>query len=281
MCQLFALTSPQPISPDFSLRGFFQRGGNTGEHADGWGLALFHSGETKIHTHVTAAHSCSTAREILHAKPRATTVLAHIRKATAGAISTVNTHPFMRELWGESWLFAHNGDLKEFYPELNGCFQPLGQTDSERAFCLLCTELEARFPSKPAVNELAEFLQERSAEIAKFGTFNFLLSNGNLLFAHCSTELYWTCRKPPFGKIQLVDVDFSIDLAEINRAEEQMFVIATKPLTRGEPWSPMGRGELRVFQNGDMIIGLLPTPSTPAASLDWNRGWQSQQIVIS
>jgi len=219
--------------------------------------------------------------EILHAKPRATTAVAHIRKATAGEVSALNTHPFIRTLWGETWIFAHNGDLKDFYPSLHGSFQPLGQTDSERAFCLLCTKLEAQFVTKPSISELAGFLQTRSAEIARHGTFNYLLSNGNLLFAYCTTELYWTCRKPPFGKIQLLDVDFAIDLAEINRANEQMFVIATKPLTRGEPWSPMGRGELRVFQNGDMIIGLLPTPSTPAASLDWNRGWQSQQIVIS
>ena len=39
-------------------------------------------------------------------------VIAHIRKATQGAVSLQNCHPFVRELWGRNWVFAHNGDLE-------------------------------------------------------------------------------------------------------------------------------------------------------------------------
>jgi glutamine phosphoribosylpyrophosphate amidotransferase len=41
-------------------------------------------------------------------------VIAHIRKATQGGVALENTHPFQRELWGRYWVFAHNGDLKEY-----------------------------------------------------------------------------------------------------------------------------------------------------------------------
>jgi predicted glutamine amidotransferase len=38
-------------------------------------------------------------------------VIAHIRKATQGVVQLENCHPFLRELWGRHWIFAHNGDL--------------------------------------------------------------------------------------------------------------------------------------------------------------------------
>ena len=47
-------------------------------------------------------------------------IVAHIRKATQGRVALENTHPFVRELWGRYWVFAHNGDLKGFAPRLHG-----------------------------------------------------------------------------------------------------------------------------------------------------------------
>jgi len=281
MCQLFALTSPQPVSPDFSLRGFFQRGGKTGDHCDGWGLALFRNREIDLQTYCNAAHSCHNATAVLQAKPRATTAMAHIRKATEGAVALQNSHPFMRTLWGETWVFAHNGDLRNFYPELPPEFLPLGQTDSERAFNAIFSQLAKTFPTRPDIPVLADFLREQSASIARFGTFNYLLSNGSLLIAHCSTELYWTHRRPPFGKVELLDIDISIDLDEINAVEETMYVIATKPLTRGEPWFPMGPGEMRIFESGRMVVEIPPVPVHGSHCLDWNSGWHANRVVLS
>jgi glutamine amidotransferase len=67
-------------------------------------------------------------------------VIAHTRRATRGTRSYPNAQPFIRELAGRIHLFAHNGDLpgifesKAFQPER---FNPIGETDSERAFCVL------------------------------------------------------------------------------------------------------------------------------------------------
>jgi glutamine amidotransferase len=55
----------------------------------------------------------------------------------------------MRELWGRYWIFAHNGNLFDFMPQLDGSFIPVGLTDSERAFCWLLQELRRRFGSQP------------------------------------------------------------------------------------------------------------------------------------
>ncbi len=72
-------------------------------------------------------------------------VIAHIRKATQGKINLENSHPFSRELWGRQWIFAHNGDLDDFDPVLSGGFTPVGNTDSERAFCYLLDQLVNKF----------------------------------------------------------------------------------------------------------------------------------------
>ena len=87
-------------------------------------------------------------------------VIAHIRKATQGHVALENCHPFVRELWGRYWVFAHNGDLKDFHPRLHGAFRPVGGTDSERAFCWLMQELAKAHASVPTVGELSTTLRE-------------------------------------------------------------------------------------------------------------------------
>lgn len=102
-----------------------------------------------------------------------------------------------------------------------------------------------------------------------------------MLIAHCSTELYWTQRKPPYGKLELVDTRVSVDLSEINLHGENMVVLATKPLTRGEAWHPMGRGEIRVFENGHLAYDVLPDSPNFKTPFDWNQAWVNQQIILS
>eukprot|EP01032_Pedospumella_encystans_P029920 gene29920-33769_t len=42
MCQLLGMNSSKPADLRFSFAGFAERGGRTGEHRDGWGIA-FHT----------------------------------------------------------------------------------------------------------------------------------------------------------------------------------------------------------------------------------------------
>lgn len=41
MCELLALSANTPTDMRFSFRGLARRGGATGDHGDGWGLASF------------------------------------------------------------------------------------------------------------------------------------------------------------------------------------------------------------------------------------------------
>src|SRR6195952_5903664 len=97
-------------------------------------------------------------------------VIAHIRKATQGGVALENTHPFVRELWGRYWVFAHNGDLKGFAPKLHAAFRPVGDTDSEQAFCWILQELSKHHASLPTIEALTETLSELVPAIARHGT---------------------------------------------------------------------------------------------------------------
>lgn len=257
MCQLFGLNSAKPIAPHFSLRGFFRRGGATDEHADGWGLAYFSGGSNSDDAHSylqvreTAAAQCVDALAVLKTPFKSNNVIAHVRKATIGAVAVRNNHPFIRRLWGRDWVFAHNGDLKQFNPIVYPGFAPVGETDSEHAFCYLLGSLQERYGDQPPSDDaLLAHVRTVSAAISRRGSFNFLLSDGRVMFAHCSTSLHWTLRTSTVGQVELLDDALTINFQDHNGPDDQMVVVATKPLTRGESWQAMESGELKLFADG-------------------------------
>lgn len=254
MCQLFALNSLAPAAVTFAFTGFSARGGATGEHADGFGLA-FHEGNACRRFVDHARASDSVLADFLRTHPiRARTVLAHIRKATQGPVQLSNCHPFVREWQGREWSFCHNGDLKEFHPRLDGSHLPVGQTDSERAFCWMLQRLRRRFRRAPVGwEQLAPAIVELAEDIAGHGKFNFLLSDGQALYAYGATRLHWLERRHPFGTAHLVDHDLELDLATANGPDDRMVLVATEPLTRNEAWQPFAAGELRVFVDGEQV----------------------------
>jgi predicted glutamine amidotransferase len=176
MCQLLGMNCNTPTDVTFSFRGFAQRGGHTDHHADGWGIAFFEGddsvagGSDKGLRHfVDHQPACSSpVAELISRYPiKSRNVISHIRKATQGRVALENCHPFVRELWGRYWVFAHNGDLKDFAPRLHGSFRPVGTTDSERAFCWIMQEMAKSHAGVPSVQELSITLRELSAQIAE------------------------------------------------------------------------------------------------------------------
>ncbi|MEY2860711.1 MAG: hypothetical protein RL392_1169, partial [Pseudomonadota bacterium] len=150
------MNSHLPASLTLSFTGFSQRGGCTDHHADGWGIAFFESdGQTpgKAARHFVDKESASTSpiAKMLRTYPiKSHNVVAHVRKATVGGVALENCHPFTRELWGRHWVFAHNGDLKDYAPSLHGSFKPVGSTDSELAFCWLMQEINKSHATTPS-----------------------------------------------------------------------------------------------------------------------------------
>ncbi|CAN5347061.1 class II glutamine amidotransferase [soil metagenome] len=247
MCELLGMNANTPTDVMFSFTGFATR---ADEHKDGFGIAFFEGCGVRLFVDAQSARTSPVADMVRSYPIRSDNIIAHIRKATQGVVALENTHPFVRELWGRYWVFAHNGDLKGFSPRLHGAFRPVGCTDSERAFCWLMQELAKAHASVPSITELTATLRELAPMAAAYGTFNFMLSNGQALWAHCSTHLHHLVRQHPFERAELRDEDMTVDFAQVTSPRDRVAIIVTQPLTHHEAWQAFAPGELRVFVDG-------------------------------
>lgn len=273
MCQLLGMNCNVPTDICFSFSGFRKRGGVTDIHRDGWGIGFFEGNGVRVFLDPEpSAHS--VLADLVRSYPiRSLNVIAHIRKATEGEILLENTHPFMRELWGRNWLFAHNGHLPDFRPELGGIMTPVGTTDSEWVFCWLLERLRQRFGAAPPTrDDLFNALGELVLSFADQGISNFLLSNGEVLIAHCSTHLSYIVRKAPFGEAHLSDEDMTVDFRQLTTPSDRVAVITSMPLTDNEAWVDMRPGTLWMFHDGEVLAqcDTLPSPYKSMADMQQN-----------
>lgn len=163
MCELFGMSSLLPANVRFSLEIFGERGGNSGPHADGWGIAFREGQDFRVIKEAQPAAGSACLRFIETHDFKSDVVISHIRQATSPkALSYANTHPFARELYGFTHVFAHNGDVQGIFEDnrfgLNYYF-PQGETDSERAFCSLMDRLRTVLTPETAVDLSVKLLR--------------------------------------------------------------------------------------------------------------------------
>jgi len=252
MCELLGMSANVPTDICFSFTGLMQRGGRTGPHKDGWGIA-FYEGRGIRTFHDPEPSVASPLAELVRRHPiKSHVVISHIRQANVGAVCLANTHPFARELWGRMWAFAHNGQLDQRIFDLPLSFyRPIGTTDSEYAFCWLLGEVRRVFPEPPAdYPELIAFIRERCDRLRELGIFNMLLSDSSHLLAYCSSKLSWITRCAPFGKASLTDAEMVVDFCQETRPSDVVSVVATVPLTDDEVWTELQAGELLLLKDG-------------------------------
>lgn len=251
MCQLLGMNCNVPTDICFSFEGFAARGGKTGDHQDGWGIAFFEEKGCRVFLDAKPSIASPIADLVRCYPIHSTHVIAHIRKATQGKIALENCHPFVRELWERYWVFAHNGTLRNFFPKRGEFYRSVGQTDSEKAFCVILEKLRQDFPDgKPPIAKLYSVLRDLNHTLTNQGSFNYLLSDGEHFFAYCSTKLSYIVRQAPFAAAHLIDEDVTVDFQALTRDSDRVAVIATTPLTDNEVWTTIQPGELLVFQDG-------------------------------
>lgn len=252
MCELMGMSANVPTDIVFSFTGLMRRGGGTGPHRDGWGIGFYEGRGLRVFQDPKASVDSEVARLIQGYPIKSTTVIGHIRQANVGKVCLANTHPFVRELWGRSWCFAHNGQMPNFSGNTD-FYQPIGTTDSEAAFCDLINRVRAQFKHEPSYQELLPVLTAACQEYRKLGVFNCLLSNGQWLFSFCSTKLACITRRAPFGPATLKDADVRVDFQAETTANDVVTVIATEPLTQDEQWTTYETGQWRLWQDGECL----------------------------
>lgn len=102
------------------------------------------------------------------------------------------------------------------------------------------------------MQELTRTLRELVPQISRHGTFNFLLSNGEALWAHASTHLHYVLRRHPFARATLSDEDLSVNFAEHTRENDRVAVVVTQPLTTDEAWVALAPGRVHAWVDGDL-----------------------------
>lgn len=206
MCRLFGFRSVIPsqvhnslVSAENALMV------QSEEHPDGWGVVYYLGGAPHIIKAVSAAVSDSLFQHV-SGVVSSETVIAHIRKATQGSKTIINTHPFQ---YG-SWVFAHNGNVKGFEEkkeEVRSKIAPvlrrfiLGETDSESIFYLILTHIARRIElhrTGCSVDVVADSVRDAIAELVEIcGPYShndagpntdtylsFILTNGTTMLAH-------------------------------------------------------------------------------------------------
>ncbi len=172
MCRLFAFRSVIPSQVHRSLMAADNALGTQSEqHPDGWGVAHYIDGAP----HVTRAPSTALNDVIFHRLSgvvSSETVLAHVRRATQGAKTVLNCHPFQ---YGK-WTLAHNGDVPNFAAKREALIEAvaprlrrfiLGDTDSEVVFAIFLSKLNSYGPlrNRHGVEEVMEALRQTVATV--------------------------------------------------------------------------------------------------------------------
>jgi glutamine amidotransferase len=115
--------------------------------------------------------------------------------------------------------------------------------------------LRSRFPrEQPPLDECFAALAEITHEVAEHGRFNYLLSNGEYLIAHCYDALCYVLRHAPFAQAHLIDQDVTVDFNALTTPDDKVAVIATTPLTDNERWIEMQPRQLLAFQHGAPVV---------------------------
>lgn len=272
MCQLLAMNSKSPADISFSFSGFRLRGGVTDDHTDGFGIAYFEPTGLRLYCDDRAAMDSPIAEMVNTSKIKATNTIVHLRKSDDSLLS--NAHPFTREIWGESWVFSHNGKMtiKEaldddpIHQGTSRYYCPVGDTDSEFAFCYMLNQLKEQFEDKPDDKTLYEFLTKQCHFLADYGLFNCLLSNGDWLLGYATTLLFYVTRQTPFSSATLIDAEVDtdnlvVDFTQVNNDDDVMTLLATTPLTSDEEWQQLAINECVIFRQG--VIDYQDLPEHP------------------
>lgn len=268
MCRIFGFRSvlfskvhSSLVSAENALMGQSKR------HPDGWGLVYYIADTPHVVKSTVSAETDDLFKRV-SGIVTSQTVLAHIRKATHGKLTTLNTHPFQ---FGR-WTFAHNGNVKEFDlvkaellaqtdPDLKNYY--LGETDSELLFYLVLSkirkyvDLHEAHPNLDkvmlgideammAISEIIGHLSIKDAGVPTENYLTFVISNGPIMIAmNGGMGLYYSTHKKKCPERDTC-ASFAPWCEALPTGDKKVnhLIFSSEPLQGENIWIKMSPGEL-------------------------------------
>ncbi|MFP3580128.1 class II glutamine amidotransferase [Arthrobacter sp. SIMBA_036] len=274
MCRLFGLhAGAHPVRATFWLLDAPDSlSVQSRREPDGAGIGTYDAaGKPRVAKQPLAAwEDHAFAREARDLK--STTFLAHVRYASTGALTLVNTHPFEQD----GRLFAHNGSF-EGLQKLDAHLDSLGvldlvkgQTDSERLFALITAE--TRKAARDVGIGIGRAVSWIAAELPVF-SLNFILTTATDIWSlryPATHELYILEREPaavpgPAAPLDARSKRIHSRSTELTRSKHVLF--ATERMDHDPGWRPLRSGEL-IHVGPDLAArSTFPFPDAPAHQL--------------
>lgn len=268
MCELFCLSARRPARATFSLRRFATHGTPAwGRNVDGWGVAFHDGRDARLYKEPEPAGDSPLLGFIEQQSLPTRLLISHIRRATCGANALANTQPFARELGGRIHLFAHNGGfdgIVESFAASAHRFRPVGDTDSERAFCLLLERMAPLWEGEtvPSLATRLAVVEAFAATMRPLGIANFLYADGEFVFGHGHRRTQadgvvappglWLRHHHPVEPAPATFARSGVTIHPHSHDEQEMALLASVPVTAGG-WRPLGEGEIVVISKGELL----------------------------
>lgn len=261
MCDLLGMCFNLPIRPNYSFKNFRFK---DDKNPSGWGVAFYPDKSVQvIKESISSSKSKLSEYLVTDEEFKSKIIISHVRAASSGTCGHKNTHPFQRELKGKDYVFAHNGTLKKDNGFHMSRFTPVGETDSEHAFCEILNHIEKEKITEWNTENFKK-MHKKLEEINAKGTFNCIFSDGEYLFCYSDKDQYnklcFLERKHPFSQeIKLLDEsrrmnhECFVNLENEKDSRQRGFIVATTVRTgkpTDETWTPFDGGELKVFKDG-------------------------------
>ena len=265
MCELFAMSSREAANASFSLEEFSRHGGLTDSHKDGWGIVYYRDNDAQIIREPKPAFNSAQLQFVKNRNIESTKVISHIRKATLGEVALKNTQPFSRELYGEMHTFVHNGMCPDIMDEVsleNSPYRPLGDTDSEYAFCVFMkcmADLYTKEKGKPNLDKKLTLVAEFANHIRPMGPANFIYSDSEYIFCHGDRRKHADRMRPPGLKFVCRSCKTnpksiqSAGLSIVTQAKSQDIVLVASVALTDEDWQSFEHGEILVVKEGKIV----------------------------
>jgi predicted glutamine amidotransferase len=237
---------------------------------DGTGLGAFDAdGRPEVFKQPIAAYEDQAfgreAREIT-----SRTFVAHVRYASTGAVSAVNTHPFEQR----GRLFAHNGVIGEperIEPELGDAASLVkGETDSERYFALITKEIERDGDVGAAIVRASRWIAENLPVFA----LNIVLITQSDLWAlrYPDTHELFVLERAAGGRtgtrhLEHASARGSVRVRSGDLASRPAVVVASERMDEDAGWRLLEPGELVHVDPDLKVTSTTPLDRPPAHRL--------------